>query len=147
MDMKLEVMVVPVSDVERAAAFYTKLGWRQDADLKGEDDFRLMQFTPPGSTASVFIGHGVTDAEPGSLKGQILVVADIQAAYRELIDKGIEAAPVFHGQGWLSYFLDKSKVEPGPGPESQSYSSFTAFSDPDGNGWIVQEITQRLPGR
>ncbi len=146
MNMKLEVVMVPVSDVDRAKDFYKKLGFREDIDLAG-DGFRVVQFTPSGSAASIFIGRGITTAAPGSAAGLVLVVDDIEAAYRELTDKGIAAEPVFHDKGGLFYHAHKQIHEAGPDPERNSYSSFTAFTDPDGNGWVVQEITKRLPGR
>jgi catechol 2,3-dioxygenase-like lactoylglutathione lyase family enzyme len=146
MDMKLEVVTLPVSDVDRAKDFYTKLGFREDADA-GDDDFRIVQLTPPGSAASIFVGKGLVAAEPGSVKGLVLVVGDIEAAYDELVEKGIGIGQIFHGPKGLAYYSGGVLPEPGIEPDRKSYFSFTAFSDPDGNGWIVQEITQRLPGR
>jgi catechol 2,3-dioxygenase-like lactoylglutathione lyase family enzyme len=139
-DMKLEVVVVPVADIERAKGFYGGLGWRLDADFARGDEFRVVQFTPPGSPCSIHFGKGVTSAAPGSVQGLYLVVSDIQAARAELIGHGVAMSEVFHrapGEG------DKS----GPDPARQSYSSFARFSDPDGNGWLMQEVTRRLPGR
>jgi catechol 2,3-dioxygenase-like lactoylglutathione lyase family enzyme len=107
----------------------------------------VVQFTPPGSGAAIFIGKGITRAEPGSYKGLVLVVDDIEAAYKDLKDKGVDVVDIFHGEGGLLYHFDKNLVEPGVDPDRTSYRSFTAFTDPDGNGWIVQEITERLPGR
>ena len=140
LDLKLEVVVIPVSDVERAKRFYSGLAWRLDADFViGE--FRVVQFTPPGSPCSIHFGKGVTTAAPGSARGLYLVVSDIEAARAELVDRGVDVSEVFHraapGQPPLS----------GPDPERRSYSSFASFSDPDGNGWLLQEITARLPGR
>jgi catechol 2,3-dioxygenase-like lactoylglutathione lyase family enzyme len=146
MNMKLEVIMVPVSDVDRAKDFYAKAGFREDIDLVG-DTFRVVQFTPPGSRASIFIGKGITPAEPGSAQGMVLVVDDIEAAHEELAGKGIEVEPIFHDKDGLFYHVHKQIREAGPDPEHKSYSSFTAFTDPDGNGWIVKEITQRLSGR
>lgn len=146
MDMKLEVIMVPVSDVDRAKNFYKKLGFREDIDLI-KDDFRVVQFTPKGSNASIFIGKGITPTKPGSLQGLILVVDDIVAAHDDLVSKGIEVEQIFHDPNWLTYLVNKTVKEPGPDPDHKSYGSFTAFNDPDGNGWIVQEITKRLPGR
>jgi catechol 2,3-dioxygenase-like lactoylglutathione lyase family enzyme len=146
MDMKLEVITVPVSDVDRAKAFYKQLGFREDIDLMG-DDFRVVQYTPPGSAASIFIGTNITTAAPGSAQGLVLVVDDIGAAHQNLIDKGIETTDIFHDPGGLFYHVTKTIQNPGPEPENKSYNSFIAFVDPDGNGWIVQEITERLPGR
>jgi catechol 2,3-dioxygenase-like lactoylglutathione lyase family enzyme len=145
MDMKLEVVMVPVSDVDRAKDFYKKLGFREDIDTG--DEIRVVQFTPPGSTASIFIGKGITPTEPGSLQGLILVVDDIEAAHDELMSKGINVTEIFHGPSGLFYHASKQIREPGIDPNRQSYFSFTAFSDPDGNGWIVQEVRERLPGR
>jgi catechol 2,3-dioxygenase-like lactoylglutathione lyase family enzyme len=140
-DMKLEAVVIPVSDVERAKRFYGGLGWRLDADFVAGDAFRILQFTPPGSQCSVHFGTGVTPAAPGSARGLYLIVSDIAAARAELIDRGVEVSEVFHragpGQPPLS----------GPDPERRSYSSYATFSDPDGNGWLLQEVTVRLPGR
>lgn len=138
--------MLAVSDVDRAKDFYKKLGFREDIDLNA-GPVRLVQFTPPGSSASVFIGTGITPAEPGSIKGLVLVVDDIETAYKDLVDRGVKAEPVFHGPTGLFYHTGVKNLEPGPDPEHKSYSSFTAFSDPDGNGWIVQEIKDRLPGR
>jgi catechol 2,3-dioxygenase-like lactoylglutathione lyase family enzyme len=146
MNMKLEIVYVPVSDVDRAKEFYKKLGFREDIDLKG-DTFRLVQYTPPGSSASIFVGTGITSTPPGSAQGLILVVDDIEAAHQELIDNGIDAEQVFHDPDGLFYHITKTVKQPGRHPEGKSYSSFTAFSDPDGNGWLVQEVTERLPGR
>lgn len=146
MDMRLEVVMVPVSDVDRAKSFYKKLGFREDIDLV-TDDYRVVQLTPPGSTASIFIGKGITTTKPGSLQGLVLVVDDIAAAHDDLVSKGIEVEQVFHDPNGLFYQVAKTVREPGPDPEHASYKSFTAFSDPDGNGWIIQEITKRLPGR
>jgi len=146
MNMKLEVIILPVSDVDRAKDFYTKLGFREDIDLKGEGT-RVVQFTPPGSGASIFIGKGITTATPGSVQGLVLVVDDIEAAHKELVDKGIEVEKVFHDSNGLFFHATKKITMPGVDPERKSYSSFTAFTDPDGNGWIVQEVKERLPGR
>ena len=140
-DMKFEVAIVPDSDVDRAKAFYTKLGWRVDDDIVNGDDFRAVQLTPPNSAASVTFGKGVTDAKPGSFRGG-LVVSDIVAAHKHIVASGIEATEVFHG----SPFSPEARIS-GPDPERKSYSSYVAFQDPDGNAWIVQEVTQRAPGR
>jgi catechol 2,3-dioxygenase-like lactoylglutathione lyase family enzyme len=139
-DMKLEVVVIPVSDVDRAKRFYGNLGWRLDADFAAGDQFRVVQFTPPGSPCSIHFGTGVTSAVPGSARGLYLVVSDIEAAHAELVGRGVDVSEVFHravGGGPLS----------GPDPERRSYASFASFSDPDGNSWLVQEVTARLPGR
>jgi catechol 2,3-dioxygenase-like lactoylglutathione lyase family enzyme len=137
-DMKLEVSLIPVSDVDRAKEFYTKLGWRLDSDDAVGNDFRIVQLTPPGSGCSITFGKGVTAAAPGSLRGA-LIVSDIEAAHKDLVDRGINASEVFHGSPF-------SRIS-GPDPERQSYSSFVSFKDPDDNMWIVQEVTRRLPGR
>jgi catechol 2,3-dioxygenase-like lactoylglutathione lyase family enzyme len=139
-DMKLEVVVIPVSDVDRAKRFYSDLGWRLDADFVGGDKFRVVQFTPPGSGCSIHFGTGITSAAPGSAKGLYLIVSDIEAARAELVDRGVDVNEVFHravGEGPLS----------GPDPARRSYASFATFSDPDGNGWLLQEVTMRVPGR
>jgi catechol 2,3-dioxygenase-like lactoylglutathione lyase family enzyme len=138
LDLKLEVALIPVSDVDRAKEFYTNLGWRLDADDAMGNDFRIVQFTPPGSGCSVTFGKGITAAKPGSLRGA-LIVSDIEAARKELVARGINASEVFHGSPF-------SRIS-GPDPKRQSYSSYVSFEDPDGNMWIVQEVTRRLPGR
>ena len=145
-DMKLEVVLVPVSDVERAAAFYRKLGWRQDADT-GKGDERRLQFTPPGSGCSIIIRKGVGPAVPGTTQFLHLVVSDIVAAREELVRKGIDASEVFHdAAGGFDRFDRKARAS-GPDPQRRSYASFVIFNDPDGNGFVLQEITTRLPGR
>jgi catechol 2,3-dioxygenase-like lactoylglutathione lyase family enzyme len=151
MDMKLEVIVVPVSDVDRAKNFYKALGWRLDADFASGDDFRVIQFTPPGSGCSVIFGKNVTAAAPGSSKGLYLIVSDLKAARAELLGRGIEISEVFHAGDVYSgtdepYLLGRLRGS-GPDPEQRSYRSFASFSDPDGNGWLFQEVTTRLPGR
>jgi catechol 2,3-dioxygenase-like lactoylglutathione lyase family enzyme len=140
-DMKFEVSLIPVSDVDRAKQFYTKLGWRLDDDLADGSDFRVVQFTPPGSGCSVSFGKGVTTAAPGSFRGG-LIVSDIEAARKEFVARGINSSEVFHG----SPFSPAGRIS-GPDPERQSYRSYISFEDPDGNAWIVQEVTRRLPGR
>ena len=140
-DMKFEVSIVPVSNVDRAKDFYTKLGWRLDDDIVNGTDFRVVQFTPPNSAASISFGKGVTDAKPGSFRGG-LIVSDIEAAHNQLAARGITATEVFHG----SPFSPAGRIS-GPDPERKSYSSYVAFQDPDGNAWIVQEVTRRAPGR
>jgi catechol 2,3-dioxygenase-like lactoylglutathione lyase family enzyme len=137
-DMKVEVALIPVSDVDRAKEFYTRLGWRLDSDDAVGDNFRIVQLTPPGSGCSVSFGKGITSAAPGSVRGA-LIVSDIEAAHQELMARGINPSEVFHGSPF-------SRIS-GPDPERQSYSSFVSFEDPDGNMWIVQEVTHRLPGR
>jgi catechol 2,3-dioxygenase-like lactoylglutathione lyase family enzyme len=140
-DTKLEVALIPVSDVDRAKAFYTRLGWRLDDDIVMGDDFRVVQLTPPGPGCSISFGKGVTTAAPGSFRGG-LIVSDIEAAHEELVARGINASEVFHG----SPFSPAGRIS-GPDPERQSYRSYVSFEDPDGNAWIVQEVRHRLPGR
>ena len=140
-DFKLEVVVIAVADVDRSKRFYGDLGWRLDADFTVGDEFRVVQFTPPGSPCSIHFGRGITTAAPGSARGLYLVVSDIQAARAELVARGAEVTQVFHRAG-----PGKPPVG-GPDPERRSYSSFASFNDPDGNGWLLQEITARLPGR
>jgi catechol 2,3-dioxygenase-like lactoylglutathione lyase family enzyme len=152
LDMKLEVVVIPVSDVERAKRFYGGLGWRLDAEFAAGDDFRVIQFTPPGSGCSVIFGKNVTAAAPGSAQGLYLIVSDIQAARDELLGRGVEISGVFHDAGDVHagtdepYLFGRVRVS-GLDPEHRSYRSFASFSDPDGNGWLLQEVTARLPGR
>ncbi len=151
-DMKLEVVVIPVSDVDRAKRFYGDLGWRLDADFAAGDDWRAVQFTPPGSGASVIFGKNVTAAAPGSARGLYLVVSDIEAARQDLLRRGVGISEVFHGADDAytgadePYLFGSSRVS-GPDPERRSYRSHASFSDPDGNGWLLQEVTERLPGR
>jgi catechol 2,3-dioxygenase-like lactoylglutathione lyase family enzyme len=145
--MKLEVVVVPVSDVDRAKAFYGSLGWRLDADFPGESGFRVVQFTPPGSACSVIFGSGVTAAPPGSADGLQLTVTDIEAARAELVDQGVEVSEVFHDAGGVFHHAGGEARTPGAAPDHKSYGSFASFSDLDGNGWFLQEVTTSLPGR
>ncbi|WP_194908793.1 VOC family protein [Catenulispora rubra] len=147
MDMKLEVVVIPVADVDRAKDFYTGLGWRLDADVPVGEDFRVVQVTPPGSPASVIFGTSVTAQAPGTAQGLHLIVSDIEAAHDELKRAGAEPSDVFHDAGGVFHHGGIDARVPGPDPERGSYGSFLSFSDPDGNGWILQEITTRLPGR
>jgi len=147
MDMKLEVVVIPVSDVDRAKAFYTALGWRLDADFAPDETFRVVQLTPPGSPASVIFGTSVTDQAPGTAQGLQLVVSDIDAAHDELKRHGAEPSEVFHDAGGVFHHGGKAARVAGRNPDRASYGSFLSFDDPDGNGWILQEITTRLPGR
>jgi catechol 2,3-dioxygenase-like lactoylglutathione lyase family enzyme len=150
--MKLEVVVIPVSDVDRAKEFYAGLGWRLDADFAAGDDFRVIQFTPPGSSGSVVFGKNVTRAAPGSAQGLYLIVSDIKAARDELLSRGVAISEVFHDGGGVydgtdePYLFGRLRVS-GLDPEHRSYRSFASFSDPDGNGWLLQEVTVRLPGR
>jgi catechol 2,3-dioxygenase-like lactoylglutathione lyase family enzyme len=140
-DLKLEAVVIPVSDVDRAKSFYGSLGWRLDADFVAGDSFRVVQFTPPGSPASIHFGKGLTSAAPGAAQNLYLIVSDIAAAHAELVERGVKVSDVFHragpGQPPLS----------GRDPAGRSYVSFATFSDPDGNSWLLQEVTARLPGR
>jgi catechol 2,3-dioxygenase-like lactoylglutathione lyase family enzyme len=147
MDMKLEVVVLPVSDVDRAKAFYVGLGWRLDADFPGDAGFRVVQLTPPGSSCSIIFGSGLTSAIPGSTDGLQLVVQDIAAARQELIANGARVSEVFHDAGGVFHHAGLESRVAGPAPEGKSYGSFASFSDPDGNGWYIQEVTTRLPGR
>jgi catechol 2,3-dioxygenase-like lactoylglutathione lyase family enzyme len=139
LDMKLEVVTLPVSDIERARRFYESLGWRLDADVQGEG-FHVLQFTPPGSSSSVHVGKGISSAAPGSVQGLFLAVSDIETARADVARRGIEIGDIFHrAPGELP--------GTGPHPTRRTYSSYAAFSDPDGNGWLLQEVTSRLPGR
>jgi catechol 2,3-dioxygenase-like lactoylglutathione lyase family enzyme len=138
-DMKLEVVTLPVSDVDRAKSFYQSLGWRLDADFVLSDDIRAVQLTPPHSGCSIAFGKGLTTAEPGSAQRLELVVSDIDAARADVIRRGVEVSDVFHRDG--------GQLLPGPDPERRSYLSYASFSDPDGNSWLLQEVTTRLPGR
>jgi catechol 2,3-dioxygenase-like lactoylglutathione lyase family enzyme len=147
MDMKLEVVVVPVSDADKAKDFYQGLGWRLDANFAKGDDFRVVQLTPPGSQCSIIFGTGITSAAPGSADGLQLVATDIEAARDELISRGAEVSEVFHDAGGVFHHAGAEGRASGPAPNHQSYGSFISFSDPDGNRWYVQEITTRLPGR
>ena len=147
-DMKLEVIVIPVSDVDRAKGFYSKLGWRLDADRAAGDSFRLVQFTPPGSASSIQFGVNLTSATPGTAQGLLVAVSDIEAARQQLVVNGVEASGVFHCEtGTACRFPGIGVRVSGAQPQHLSYSSFVSFSDPDGNGWLLQEVTQRLPGR
>lgn len=148
-DLKLEAVVIPVADVDRAKAFYAGLGWRLDADFPFDNGFRVVQLTPPGSGCSVQFGTRMTSAVPGSARGLYLIVSDIDAARAELVARGVEVSEVFHpGTPGAQFQLDGTggRVS-GPAPDRTSYRSFATFSDPDGNGWLLQEVTARLPGR
>ena len=140
-DMHLEVDVIPVSDVERSKKFYERLGWRLDDDVAPGNGVRIVQFTPPGSACSVTFGQGITPAPPGSAEGG-LTVTDIRAAHDDLLGRGVDASEMWHG----APFPPEARLS-GPDPERTSYGSFFSFSDPDGNTWLVQEVTTRLPGR
>jgi catechol 2,3-dioxygenase-like lactoylglutathione lyase family enzyme len=151
-DMKLEIVVIPVSDVDRAKRFYGDLGWRLDADFAAGDGWRVIQFTPPGSGCSVIFGKNVTVAAAGSARGLYLIVSDIEAARKDLLGRGVKVSEVFHAADGVyagadePYLFGRHRVS-GPDPEHRTYRSFASFSDPDGNGWLFQEITARLPGR
>ena len=147
MDTKLEVVILPVADVDRAKRFYKGLGWREDADIAPNESFRIVQMTPPGSACSISFGVGITPMAPGSQHGLLLVVSDIEAARAELVERGANVSEVFHGSAGRFHPDDPSVRQPGPDPERRSYQSHAVFSDPDGNGWVLQEITTRLPGR
>ena len=150
-DFKLEVVVLPVSDVDRAKRFYQRLGWREDIDIAGPQGYRAVHFTPPGSSASILIGNkGVTPAEPGSIAGLLLAVDDIDAARAELVRNGVDVSEVFHDAGGSlggGFIAAREARAPGHDPQRRSYASYASFSDPDGNGWLLQELTERLPGR
>jgi len=148
-DLKLEVVVIPVSDVDRAKEFYGNLGWRLDADFSFDNGFRVVQFTPPGSGCSVQFGTNITSAAPGSAQGLYLIVSDIAAARDELVARGVEVSEVFHPEAPGAQFQPDgaSGRVSGPAADHASYRSFATFSDPDGNGWLLQEIKTRLPGR
>ncbi|ANL47409.1 glyoxalase/bleomycin resistance protein/dioxygenase family protein [Rhizobium phaseoli] len=151
-DTKLEVVVIPVSDVDRAKRFYDGLGWRLDADFTNDADFRVIQFTPPGSGCAIIFGKNITAAAPGSAQGLYLVVSDIDAARRDLIARGVVVSDVFHDASGIyagkdePYLFGRLRIA-GRDPEHRSYRSFASFKDPDGNGWLFQEVTTRLPGR
>ena len=148
-DMKLEVVVIPVADVDRSKQFYEGLGWRLDADFPFENGFRVVQLTPPGSGCSVQFGAKITSAEPGSAEGLYLIVSDIQAAHDELVGRGVDVSEVFHPGSPGAQFQPVGTADrvSGPAPDHSSYGSFATFRDPDGNRWLFQEVTTRLPGR
>ena len=145
--MKLEVVVLPVADVDRAKDFYEKLGFRLDADFTGADGLRVVQLNPPGSECSIIIGDQLSTAVPGSVQGLHLVVYDIEAARAGLVERGAEVSEVFHDAGGIFHHAGTEGRVSGPDPERTDYGSFASFSDPDGNGWVLQEIKQRAPGR
>jgi catechol 2,3-dioxygenase-like lactoylglutathione lyase family enzyme len=147
-DMRFEVIVIPVADVDRSKAFYTKLGWRLDADFPYDNGFRIVQFTPPGSGCSVQFGAKITTAAPGSAQGLYLILSNVEAARQELVARGADVSEVFHSLKPGAQFRPESDGRvSGPDPGHRSYSSFATFNDPDGNTWLFQEITTRLPGR
>jgi catechol 2,3-dioxygenase-like lactoylglutathione lyase family enzyme len=147
LDFKLEVVVLPVTDVDRAKAFYASLGWREDADFATSDAFRVVQFTPPGSEASIIFGKGVTAGTPGSIEDLQLTVYDIDKARDQLVAAGVEVSETFHDKGGVFHHGGTEARVTGPAPERADYGSFASFRDPDGNGWLLQEIRVRLPGR
>ena len=147
MDMRLEVVVLPVADVDRAKDFYKELGWRLDADFTSSPEFRVVQLTPPGSPCSVIFGTGVTAAAPGSVEQLLLIVDDIEAVRDEIAGHRVAVSEVFHDEGGVFHHAGTAGRVPGPAPDGQSYGSFASFSDPDGNRWLLQQITTRLPGR
>lgn len=147
MDTKLEVVVVPVGDVDRAKNFYQALGWREDADFSTDADFRVVQLTPPGSMCSVIFGAGVTSAAPGSADGLQLVVDDVETARSQLAARGADVSEVFHDAGGVFHHAGTVGRVPGPASDHETYGSWVSFRDPDGNNWYVQEVTTRLPGR
>jgi catechol 2,3-dioxygenase-like lactoylglutathione lyase family enzyme len=146
-EMKLEVVVLPVADVDRAKGFYETLGWRLDADFVAADGLRVVQVTPPGSEAAVIFGDRITAATPGSVEGLQLTVFDIDAARADLADRGVDVGEVFHDAGGIFHHAGTEGRAVGPAPEHADYGSFASFSDPDGNGWLLQEVKQRAPGR
>lgn len=150
MDMKLEVVVLPVSDVERAKRFYENLGFRLDVDIAPNENFRAVHLTPPGSEVSILFGKGVTSARPGSVDRLLLAVYDIEAAQKEILSKGVEVSEIFHDAGGSTgggFIANTEARAAGPDPQRRSYASYASFSDPDGNVWLLQEIRERLPGR
>ena len=147
MDLKLEVLVLPVSDVDRAKHFYQQLDFRLDADFSVSDSYRVVQLTPPGSQCSIIFGTGLTSAAPGSVQGLHLVVFDIEAARAELVGRGAEVSEIFHDATGIFHHAGAEGRLAGPAPAHADYGSFASFSDPDGNGWVLQEIKKRLPGR
>jgi catechol 2,3-dioxygenase-like lactoylglutathione lyase family enzyme len=156
MDLKLEMIVLPISDIDRAKAFYEKVGFRLDVDYTANEDFRVVHFTPPGSECSIIFGEGMTPIAPGSVQGLYLIVSDIEKACAELTYRGIQVSEIFHDGGGLFHGHEGGDVThrvpgqerlPGLHPERASYGSYATFRDPDGNGWVLQEVTQRLPGR
>jgi catechol 2,3-dioxygenase-like lactoylglutathione lyase family enzyme len=146
-DMKLEVIVIPVSNVDRAKQFYLSLGWRLDVDIARNERFRVVHFTPPGSQCSMLFGTGVTSAKPGSCQGLHLIVPDVEVSRAWLTERGASVSATFHDAGGVFHHAgDEARID-GPDPERKSYCSFAAFNDPDGNEWVLQEVTTRLPGR
>ncbi len=147
LDMRVEVVVVPVTDLDRSRRFYEQLGWRLDTELATDDGIRLLQFTPRGSLCSVTFGTGITSAEPGSVRSVVLAVHDVAASRAELSARGVEVSEVFHDAGGVFHHAGTDGRVPGPHPERRTYASWASFEDPDGNGFLLQEITSRAPGR
>jgi len=145
-DMKIEIVVLPVADVDRAKQFYGEMGWRLDLDFISGADYRVIQFTPPGSGCSIIFGKGITTARPGSAQGHYLVVSDIEIARDELLRRGVAVSSLFHDPGGVFHHASDALLADGPSPERRSYATFASFSDPDGNAWLLQEITARLSG-
>jgi predicted enzyme related to lactoylglutathione lyase len=145
-DMKFEVVVIPVSDVDRAKQFYAALGWRLDIDFAASTQYRVVQFTPPGSGCSIIFGNGITPTAPGSVQGLYLIVSDIEDARAELIHRGVKVSEPFYDAGGIFHHLDGEGIVTGLHPQRKSYGSYLSFNDPDGNGWFLQEVTARLPG-
>jgi len=144
MEMRLELILIPVSDVERAKRFYAGMGWNLDIDFSSGGDYRAVQFTPPGSECSIMFGAGITTAAPGSVQGLHLIVSDLVAARKLLLGRGIDVGEPFHDEGGVFHHVDAAKLTRGVNPERKSYASYASFSDPDGNIWVLQEITARL---
>ena len=145
--MRLESVVIPVTDVDRTKCFYRSAGFVEDFDFASGDDFRVVQLTPPGSGTSIIFGKGITAEVPGSVQGLQLVVNDLEAGRAELVDRGIDVSEVFHDAGGIFYHLSAAHRVPGPDPDRRDYSSFAEFTDPDGNGWVLQEAARRVRGR
>lgn len=146
MEKKLEIVVLSVGDIDRAKAFYRSAGFREDIDYASGDDFRMVQFTPPGSDASIVFGKGITGAAPGTVDGLLLTVTDIAAARTELLGRGVEVGEIFHDLGSVFYHLSPAYEVPGPDPAGRDRASFARFSDPDGNVWVLQEVKPRAAG-
>ena len=147
MDTTLEVVVLPVSDVDKAKAFYASLGWREDGDFAADEHFRVVQMTPPASNCSIIFGTGVTTGAPGSAQDLVLAVDDIEKARQELAERGAPVSEIYHDAGGVFYHAGTQARLPGPDPQRRTYNSFASFTDPDGNGWVLQEVTTRPPGR
>ncbi|MEU7872887.1 VOC family protein [Dactylosporangium sp. NPDC049140] len=147
MEYKLEVIVLPVTDVDRAKEFYKRIGFREDLDYVDGENFRVVHFTPPGSQCSIIVGSGISTAEPGSVQNLHLIVSDIEQARAELIGNGVEVSEIFHDEGGVFHHAGTEQRAPGLYPGRRSYGSFSSFNDPDGNGFLLQEVTERIPGR